>query len=368
MRKGIILLMVLLLSSVSLWGCGSSSVVATVNGKNITTQQLDAQVVPQEKNMAQQGYTFDGDQGKALDKLVRQSMLEQMINQELLKQDAEKQKLTPTDKEVTDQLANIKKQLGSDDAYKKYLDSVGQNEAGLKNMIKDQMALTKLQEKITANLASPTEKDVQAYYDAHKQQYNQPEQRQVSHILIGTGASSNGKNRSESDAKVLALQIVDKLKAGGNFAALAKQYSDDPGSKENGGQLPPFSQNGSMVKEFETAAFALQNKGALTVEPVRTQYGYHIIRLDAIIPASQKSFAEVKDSITSALKQQNVQAKMSAYVDELRNNAKIDNKLADKAANNAAGNNGNNNNSNSNKAGNGSNAGNTGNQSNKTAK
>lgn len=329
MRKATILLVALLLSSVLLWGC-SSGTVASVNGKDITTQQLDEEVAALKANLEQQGYNFDGDQGKELEDLLKTNVLEKMIEQELVMQDAEHLKLMPTDKEIEGELAGIKEQLGSEGEYKKYLASYGLNEPKLKEMIKQQMAWTKLQDKITADVAEPTEEEMQAYYDSNKEQYSQPEQRQVSHILIGAGDNSNGKNRSEADAKVLALQVVDKLNAGADFAELAKEYSDDAGSKDNGGQYPPFSRGSGFVQEFEDAAFEL-NKGETTAEPVRTDFGYHVIRLDDVIQATQMSFAEVKDSISAGLMEEKTTEKMTSYVEELRGKAEIVNKLADKA-------------------------------------
>jgi len=329
MRKGTILFVALLLSSVLLWGC-SSGTVATVNGKSITAQQLDEETAAFKKNLEQQGYSFEGDQGKELEDMLQQNVLEQMIDQELVMQEAERLKLMPTDKEIEDELAGIKEHLGSEGEYKKYLAASGVNEPKLKDLIKQQQAWVKLQEKITADVPEPTEEEMQAYYDDNKEQYSRPEQRQVSHILIGTGDNSNGKNRSEADAKVLALQVVDKLNAGADFGELAKEYSDDPGSKDTGGQYPPFSRGSGFVQEFEDAAFGL-NKGEITTEPVRTDFGYHIIRLDDVTPAAQMSFAEVKDSISAGLMEQKVTDKMSSYVEELREKAEIVNKLADKA-------------------------------------
>ncbi len=329
MRKRTILLAALLLSLVLLWGCGSGT-VATVNGKSITAQQLDEEVAAVKTNLEQQGFSFEGDQGKEYEQMLKKDVLAQMIDQELVMQEAERLKLMPTDKEIEDELAGIKEQLGSEGEYKKYLASYGLNEPKLKELIKQQQAWVKLQEKITADVPEPTEEEMQTYYDDNKEQYSQVEQRQVSHILIGTGDHSNGKNRSESDAKVLALQVVDKLNSGADFGELAKEYSDDPGSKENGGQYPPFSLGSGFVQEFEDAAFKL-NKGEITTEPVRTDFGYHVMRLDDVIPATQASFAEVKDSISAGLLEEKMMAKMTSYMEELREKAEIVNKLADKA-------------------------------------
>jgi len=333
MSKKIILLLALLLSSTLLWGC-SSGMLASVNGTSITAEQLDVEVAAVKMNLEQQGFSFEGDQGKEIEKTLKQNVLEQMIDQELIMQEAEHLKLMPTDKEIEAELAGIKEQLGSEGEYKKFLAANGVNEPKLKDMIKQQQAWVKLQEKVTAEVPEPNEKEINDYYESNKEQFSQPEQRQVSHILIGTADNSNGKNRSEADAKVLALQVVDKLNSGADFGELAKEYSDDPGSKENGGQYPPFSRGSGFVTEFEDAAFNL-SKGDLTTEPVRTQFGYHIVRLDDLIPAVQMSLADVKDNISATLKEKTVTEKMNSYMEDLREKADIVNELAEQAEENS---------------------------------
>lgn len=330
MRKNIpFLIMALLVSSLLLWGC-SSGVVASVNGKDITAQQLDEEVAAVKKNLEQQGFSFEGDQGKEFEDMLRSNVLEQMIDQELVMQETERLGLVPTDKEIDDELGRIKEQLGSEGEYRKFLAANGVNEPKLKDLIKHQQALVKLQKKITSEVPEPTEEEIKSYYDQNKEQFSQPEQRQVSHILIGTGNYSGDKNRTEADAKVQALQVVDRLKAGADFGELAREYSDDPGSKDNGGQYPPFSRGSGFASEFEDAAFEL-TKGDYTAEPVRTQFGYHIIRLDDVIPAVQMSLSDVKESISANLHENAVMDKMNAYMENLRSNADIVNKLENKA-------------------------------------
>ena len=327
MRKNIYILgLVILLASTILWGCGSKNVVASVNGEDITVQELDGQVASMKANLQQQGYSFEGDKGKQLEQMLRQNMVDQMIDQKLVLQDAKNRNMMPTDKEVQDQIDNIKKQLGTEADLKKFLAANGVNEPKLNDLVEQQLAMNNLQKKLTAEIPQPTDEQIKAYYEQNKTQFNQPEQRQVSHILIGVGDYSNGKKRSEVDAKVLALQVIQKIEAGEDFAKLAKEYSDDQGSKDNGGQYPPFSKGGGMVKEFEDASFSLK-QGEYTVEPVKTTYGYHIIRLDKIIPAQTKTLAEAKDSIISSLNQDAVNKKTDEYIKGLRDKAKIINNV-----------------------------------------
>ena len=132
--------------------------------------------------------------------------------------------------------------------------------------------------------ARVTEGEVAAYYRSHRDQYRQPERRTVRHILV----------RSEE----LAERLYRKLKEGASFAALAKRYSTDPGSKNTGGRLTIA--RGQTVPQFDRVAFELKT-GELS-HPVKTQYGWHLIQaLSDVRPATQESFAQVHDAIRQQL-------------------------------------------------------------------
>jgi peptidyl-prolyl cis-trans isomerase D len=159
-----------------------------------------------------------------------------------------------------------------------------------------------------------TDDEVKQYYNQHAEQYKVPERVHVRHILIKTptpGADGKVDQKAADAAKTKAEDILKQINNGGNFEELAKKNSDDPGSAQKGGELPPF-QHGAMVPEFEQAAFALQTKGQLS-GLVKSQYGYHIIQLIDKEPAHTKSLDEVKAEIVPQLKQQ----KESKAADEL---------------------------------------------------
>ncbi len=138
-----------------------------------------------------------------------------------------------------------------------------------------------------------TDEEAQAYYDANKANYESKAKRKVSHILI---------QGDDADAKAKAEAVLADLKAGKDFAAEAKAKSDDTFSAKDGGSLD-WIEKGVMDPSFEEAAFALKNKGDIS-GLVKSEFGYHIIKLDDVEPAVAKPFDEVKDSIVAALKQQ----------------------------------------------------------------
>jgi peptidyl-prolyl cis-trans isomerase D len=159
--------------------------------------------------------------------------------------------------------------------------------------------------------------DIQAYYNAHLDQYKTPAQLKTRHILISVPKGADAK--TDAAAKAKAADVLKQLKAGGNFADLAKKYSDDPGSKDQGGDLPMMAASG-FVPEYSNAAMAL-NPGQ-TSDLVHTQFGYHIIQTEQKQPAQVKSLAEVKDSIVPALEASKSGAAEQDFATKLAEEAK----------------------------------------------
>lgn len=156
--------------------------------------------------------------------------------------------------------------------------------------------------------------DIRQYYNQHADQYKLPDRVHVRHILVKTpepGPDGKVDQKALDTAKAKAEGLLKQIQNGGNFEELAKKNSDDPGSATKGGELPTF-QHGAMVPEFEQAAFALQNKGQLS-GLVQSKFGYHIIQLIDKQPAHTKSLDEVKADIIPVVKQQ----KESKAADEL---------------------------------------------------
>jgi peptidyl-prolyl cis-trans isomerase D len=145
-----------------------------------------------------------------------------------------------------------------------------------------------------------TDDDLKQYYKQHAAEYDIPERVHVRHILVKTPPGADQKTVDAAKAK--AEDLLKQIQGGGNFEELAKKNSDDTGSAQKGGELPPF-QHGAMVPEFEQAAFALQTKGQLS-GLVKSQYGFHIVQLIDKEPAHTKSFEEVKAEIEPIVKQQ----------------------------------------------------------------
>lgn len=175
-----------------------------------------------------------------------------------------------------------------------------------------------------------TDQDLQAYYDQHRDEYRLPEQVKVSHILIKTplpGPGGKVDDKAVEEARKKAEDVLKQVKAGGDFAKLAGQYSDDPGSAKNGGSLGWIGR-GRTVPEFEKVSFSLP-KGQ-TSELVKSSYGFHIIRVEDKQDAHVKLLAEVKSEIEGKVREQKSTRATEGAANALLSQARTDG--LDKAA------------------------------------
>jgi peptidyl-prolyl cis-trans isomerase C len=212
-------------------------------------------------------------------------------------------KLTPEQrKQLTDRLIGI--HIAAAEAVKAGLDKQGDTAVQLSlwrtNILSDAMV------KQYTDKNPISDADIQAEYD--RQIGAMPREYHARHILVKTEEEAN--------------TLIAQLKAGKDFAELAKKNSQDPGSAKNGGDLNWFSP-GSMVKEFSEAVSKLQN-GQITETPVKTQYGYHIIKLEESRVPTPPALADVKPQVTNLVKNK----KVETYLEDLRKNAKIEVKPA----------------------------------------
>jgi len=168
---------------------------------------------------------------------------------------------------------------------------------------------------VPGGVQQPTQQEIEAYYNAHKSEYSVPEQAKSRHILIQVPQGADAK--TDAAAKAKAEDILKQIQKGGNFADLAKKNSDDPGSKDSGGELG-FAQRGHMVPEFDQAIFS-QKIGDTKI--VKTQYGYHIVQVEERTAAHSQSLAEVLPTIQATLMRQKSTAAQDAYARALTSEA-----------------------------------------------
>lgn len=163
--------------------------------------------------------------------------------------------------------------------------------------------------------AQPSDAEIKAWYDSHQENYKQPEERRASHILILADKDAKADVVTAAEAKAADL-LAQVKKNPADFARLAKQHSQDPGSANAGGDVGVVTR-GAMVKPFEDAVFALKD-GQIS-EVVRTDYGFHVIRLTSIKPERVKPLADVKADIAAELKTKTAAKKYAEAAEQFTN-------------------------------------------------
>lgn len=165
--------------------------------------------------------------------------------------------------------------------------------------------------------------EVKKFYDENPSRFEEPEMVRASHILLSTRDSGTGTDLPEAKKQEKRKQmegILKRARAGEDFAKLAKEYSEDPGSKDKGGEYT--FPRGQMVPAFESAAFSLSPNQISDI--VTTQFGYHIIKLSEKIPARKLEFAKVADELKEGLKQQEIQKHLRDYIEKLKTEAEVE--------------------------------------------
>lgn len=170
-------------------------------------------------------------------------------------------------------------------------------------------------DQVPGGASQPTQQEIQQYYNAHQSEYSAPEQARARHILIKVAPGADAK--ADAAAKAKADGLLKQIQGGANFADLAKKNSDDPGSKDSGGELG-FAQRGRMVPEFDNAIFT-QKIGDTKI--VKTQYGYHIVQVEERQAAHTQSLSEVLPTIQATLIRQKSTAAQQAYAQALTSEA-----------------------------------------------
>jgi peptidyl-prolyl cis-trans isomerase C len=250
---------------------------------------------------------------------VYRGVLDNMIGYRLMIQEAKARKIAVSDADVDAQVAQIRAQFPSEAQFQQALTAQKTTLEAVRNDTREGMSADKLVESEIASKVAVKPEAVTDFYQKNQDKFQQGPRVRASHILIGIPQNADAAAKQQAKSKAEAL--LKDLKSGKDFAATAKANSQDPGSAPNGGDLGFFEQ-GQMVPPFEQAAFAL--KAGEMSEVVETQFGYHIIRVDAKEDSRVVPLAEAKQQIEQYLTQQNRHAQTELFVNALKAKAKIE--------------------------------------------
>jgi peptidyl-prolyl cis-trans isomerase C len=294
-----------------------SKVIVKGKGMEVTRGQLDDEVIRVKGQAAARGQNIPPEQMALLERQI----LEQLIQVQLLKAQA-----TEADKAAGKALAekrfeDTKTKLGSEEQLNRQLKLMGATrEEVLAKWTESAIAETVLKRELKVNV---TDADTKKYYDDNPARFEEPEMVRASHILLMTNDPKTNAELSDEQKAAKRKQMEGLLKrarAGEDFAKLAKEYSEDPGSKETGGEYK-FAR-GRMVPEFEAAAFSLGTNQVSDI--VTTKYGYHIIKLSEKIPARKVAYDKAANDIKEGLTQQELQKKFPDFVAKLKKDAGVE--------------------------------------------
>ena len=306
------ILLLALAASLVLTACNTSNedIVAVVNGTKITKSDFEktALKVGKEYEMifGEEIWTSEVEGGKTFKEEFDNEILNVMISQEIVNQQAEKENITVTDEEVANEMSSYMQMIENVDEYNKFMEENGIDEEFLKNHFRQTLIFDKYRNKIMSE-TEITENDLRDYYNTHIDEYKK-EEIKASHILITT-LNDMGEPLSEEETakkESEAQDILARIKQGEDFEALAKEYSDDKASASNGGDLGYFAK-GVMVPEFEEAAFKLE-KGQVS-DVVKSSFGYHIIKVDDK-REEITSYEDEKENILGAIRYEIYNEKM----------------------------------------------------------
>lgn len=284
---------------------------AKVNGDTIMSTELEKFVNRRIMIIANQGYRRQLDPDQVV--LIRRQMLEGLVNGLLLAQEAEKQGHKVSDEELTKSLDHIIQQSGGEQNFNIQLKQMGSNMDELKASITKDMMAKKLEKKLTEKL-KVSNKEVKKYYKDEDGL-----SLKARHILIKVpeGVPENEENNALEKAR----EIEKRARSGEDFAKLATETTEDDGTRTTGGDLGYFTR-GRMVKPFEDAVFALK-VGKIT-KPVRSTFGYHIIKLVDRKQEHKKPFKEAKEELKTFLLNRKKAVLMGEYMEGLREKSEIE--------------------------------------------
>jgi parvulin-like peptidyl-prolyl isomerase len=282
--------------------------VVTFDGGEVTEGEVEEAI----GQFAQQSGAGEIPPGSPQYEAAVQQVIPQLVGVEIARVYAEENDITVSQEDVDREIETIKDQIaqqaeaagediGREEAFQTALEQAGFTEEQLRQDIREQLPLQKVQEEVTGD-AEPTQAEIRAFYDENKElQFSTPEQRCISHILFN------------KDQEQRAEEVKQQLEDDGDFAELAREFSQDPGSKEQGGELG-CQGRGSFVPAFEDAAFEAE-EGEI-VGPVETEFGYHVIQVTEVQPEETAPLEEVQPQIREQLAQEQQVTEFEEWIEE----------------------------------------------------
>ena len=286
---------------------------ARVNGVPILSDR-----VAMAMNRLLPALSFHGNVDPAKQAQLRKQALDGLIEEELKHQDALRRKVQVTPAEVEEGVAQVRRRYPSAEIFERALRDNGVTRKDVEREIARTVRIRKVDDLILAAVPAVTEADAEAYYRQNLPKFLMPERVHVFAITIGVDPSASKAEWAK--AKVAADELRARLLAGASFETEARSHSTDP-SKSSGGDMG-WIHRGSMTPEFERVTKTM--KPGDVSEVVQTIYGHHVVRVAAIAPPEQRTFAQVRESLVKDLSVKRLEESKAAWIEDLRGRASIE--------------------------------------------
>jgi peptidyl-prolyl cis-trans isomerase C len=290
---------------------GAPDIAASVNGKTISKVQLEESF----KAACQSAKTNPASMNKEQKKDGYMQLLNDLINRELLLQAAAD--IEVSDADIDGEIQKFKSQFKSEVEFQKHMQQSGMDMEKLHTDVRTELAIRRWMD---SQVSPPEVSDDEAisFYTSNIKEFAQPETIKASHILFAV--NKNATPNQIKQKKEAAAKAAARANGGEDFNELAKELSEEPGANESGGDLGYFPKD-RMVKEFSTAAFTLQINEISA--PVKTQFGWHVIKVNDKKAAGTVPFSEVKDQVVDYLKSTKQRTVVEKVMEELKNKSDI---------------------------------------------
>ncbi len=322
-----------LIFAVILGGCKKSppaNVAAAVNGRSITYAEMEKQYNVQ---FPQAGSSAAADDGVQINKL---ETLRAMIDQEIMMQRAEKQSLLAPEADVEAEFNKLKSPYTQED-FQKQLTAKKMTPEDLKSDIRKKLSIEKVINKEITSKINITEKDISDFYAANRASFNLAEPTvHLAQILVTPNPEAefrnlkNDKAQNDDQARRKIQNIEQRVRNGEDFSMLAQNYSEDPGSASNGGDLGFVAESALSKASTDLRKMISEMKPGQVSNPLRTNEGYRILKLLSREPAGQRELNDprVQQTIRETLLNRKDQLLRGAYLEAIRNETLVENYLA----------------------------------------
>lgn len=288
LRKGkYIALMAILLFSLALTACdsgGDKEVVGKVDDVEITRDELN----------------------EAMARQYGEPTLNSLISEKIIELEIEKEDIKVDSKEIDEEFDLMAEQYGGKEGLEQAMAASNLTEEDIKDQIEEKLSI----EKLLGDDVKVTDDEIKEYYEKNKDKFTQKEQVNASHVLV-----------KDED---LAKDIKKKLDDGEDIGELAKEHSEDTGTKDQGGNLGFFGR-GQMVEEFDKAAFDLE-VGEIS-EPIKTEHGYHVIVVNEKKEEEVQSLEDIKDTIKVVISEEKMEPAFQEWYTKKAEEYEITNNL-----------------------------------------